>query len=1066
MRPERLTFTNLRSYRGTHTIDFTGKSLFGIFGATGTGKTTMLEAILFSLYGRSSWARSGYELISHGCASMSVELEFSSGGQRWRVSRALTANGKHPKAVLSPLPAGDADQQVDNMGAVNEAIEEIVGLNFEGFVRTVLLRQGEFDALLKTSPSKRAGILRSVFGINELERVRSWALVRMERLNAGLTEAARAKAHLGDDPRADAARWEREATRMRSMARQRRARLDMLRTAQEQAAQQPHIKDLDKAARLLRQRAVDDPAQAIAAITAQEEELERESALLQENTEALTGRLATARAELDQAAEGGDTLMSLPGAVAVLAMLPTQISDLSARHERLKQEQQAHLEQEQEDAQARQELLERQEQQAVLEEAAAQAEQVSGEVRGHSEQIQDAVRQALQEAGGVAAYRHAEPVLRETVQDLRSRQTALDAKLAELRGAHEAAVDQLTALQQADATHSAGAHLTCGESCPVCRRALPQDFTPPPPLDAKALERAKRAAGTRAAAVRKTETALAETASELSAAEKTLAKHQRERQAAAEGLDTSVRQVHERIEELRSQSAAVASAALATLDRDAVARARAVSEQDPVNRAQLGRTVRELVAPLRTVVEADCLTVFTRATQEAAALRAENEAARADLKRRRSRLQRDRKRLDKAIAQLESDELALVEQITGLPPSVRPAQPSPTQLPDASAIARAQQAGEQRLAQLQKIAADQEQTREALAEHAAQRRALEERRQRTVEAPMGKLLHQLERWADATAHAADVLGVSLPLELPLVPDEGDLPATGTWAQALPALSHRLSEDLKEARRQAAAVLRAFKDELMAQASAEATDTDPDPGFALPDDGDLLVSAVLDPLSHKTITVEAAHETAMAERRTALSKIPHHDALTQAMEAAEQQITVWKAVTDQLTDGKFLTYLTNRRTRSLLAAGSRILQELSNGTYAFAEDFQILDLPTNLVRSPETLSGGETFQASLALALALVELHGRGHRRVESLFLDEGFASLDAERLDDTLYALRNGVVSDQLVAVISHLYPVVEALDDVLMVTKTAHGSSSTWFTGEQLLKLVREELPQPVEPA
>lgn len=1066
MRPERLTFTDVRSYRGTHTIDFTDKSLIGILGHTGAGKTTVLEAILFALYGRSSWTADGYKLISHGCASMSVELEFSASGQRWCVSRVLTSNRKHPKAQLDALPDRDPDKRVDNMGEVTTAITEIIGLDFTGFIRTVLLRQGEFDALLKAPASVRAGILRSVFSIDELERMRTYTLARTERLSSALAQAIRERARLLDDPLASAAQLEREVERTRNLTRQRRERLELLREAQARAAQQPRIKDLDKAARSLRQRAVDDSAETIAATAAQQKELDAESALLLESAQALTDRLQSAQAALDKAAEAGETVVSLSGALAVLSLLPTQISDLSTRGVRLEQEQHAHLKQDQEDAQARQELHEQEQQQAVLDEAAAEAEQASAEVRGSSEHVQDAVRQALQDASAVAGHRHAEPALLETVQDLRADKAAWDTKLKQLRSAHKAAVDQFTTLQHEDAAHTAGAHLTSGDACSVCSRPLPEGFTPPPPLDATALERAKRTVGTRAAALNKGVAAQAEATSALSAAETALARRRRERQAAGERLDASLRQAHDLIEALRSHCGAAPSAALAAMDQESLVRARAVSEQEPVSRAQLTRIIRELVKPLRTVVEADAITVFTRAKEKAAALRAENEAARAELKLRRSRLQRDRKRLDQATAQHERDLQTLMQQIAGLPASVRPAQPSSPELPSASEIARSQQKAAQRLTQLQQISDNHEQTREALAANVESHRALEERRQRTIHTPARKLTHQLERWADATTDAADILGKELPAELPPVPDGNDLAAAGTYAEAVTSLSHRLAEDLKQARRQAAEASRAFKEELLGQAGADATSTDPEPGFPLPPHGDLLAPAVLDPLSRKTSAAETAHDTAVTKLRIARSQIPYAEALDHAKEAAVQQIAVWKTVSGQLTDGRFLTYLTNRRTRALLIHGSSILQELSVGAYAFAENFQILDLPTNLVRSPETLSGGETFQASLALALALVELHSHGRKQVESLFLDEGFASLDSERLDDTLSVLRSSVVGDQLVAVISHLYPVAEAVDEVLLITKAAHGSTSAWLTEDQRIDFIRDGVRQLIEPA
>jgi exonuclease SbcC len=74
-------------------------------------------------------------------------------------------------------------------------------------------------------------------------------------------------------------------------------------------------------------------------------------------------------------------------------------------------------------------------------------------------------------------------------------------------------------------------------------------------------------------------------------------------------------------------------------------------------------------------------------------------------------------------------------------------------------------------------------------------------------------------------------------------------------------------------------------------------------------------------------------------------------------------------------------------------------------------------------------------ASLALALALAELHSRSGPSLGSLFLDEGFVALDTT-LDSTLEALRAQAGGDRLVMVISHLHAVAEAVDDVLWVER------------------------------
>ena len=96
------------------------------------------------------------------------------------------------------------------------------------------------------------------------------------------------------------------------------------------------------------------------------------------------------------------------------------------------------------------------------------------------------------------------------------------------------------------------------------------------------------------------------------------------------------------------------------------------------------------------------------------------------------------------------------------------------------------------------------------------------------------------------------------------------------------------------------------------------------------------------------------------------------------------------------------------------------------------------------RDPATLSGGETFVVSLALALGLADViaHEVGGTDLDTLFVDEGFGSLDAETLDDvmdTLDALREG---GRVVGVVSHVAHLRERIPTQLHVEKRRHGST------------------------
>lgn len=129
----------------------------------------------------------------------------------------------------------------------------------------------------------------------------------------------------------------------------------------------------------------------------------------------------------------------------------------------------------------------------------------------------------------------------------------------------------------------------------------------------------------------------------------------------------------------------------------------------------------------------------------------------------------------------------------------------------------------------------------------------------------------------------------------------------------------------------------------------------------------------------------------------------------------------------------MAYVVTRKQQTLLAVATELLGSMTGNRYGFSKEFEIVDRLTGLPRGVKTLSGGETFLASLALALGMVELAGRGGGRLEAL--DEGFGALDANSLSEALNALGRQAETCRLVAVISHLRSVAEAMDRVLAVT-------------------------------
>jgi exonuclease SbcC len=136
--------------------------------------------------------------------------------------------------------------------------------------------------------------------------------------------------------------------------------------------------------------------------------------------------------------------------------------------------------------------------------------------------------------------------------------------------------------------------------------------------------------------------------------------------------------------------------------------------------------------------------------------------------------------------------------------------------------------------------------------------------------------------------------------------------------------------------------------------------------------------------------------------------------------------------------------------ALVDGASAILRELSGGQYDLIHEdreFFVVDHhDAGLRRTVRTLSGGETFQASLALALALSDeladaAAGRA-ARLESIFLDEGFGTLDAETLETVAATIENLGAVDRMVGIVTHVPELAARMPVQYRVAR--HGRSST----------------------
>ena len=120
-----------------------------------------------------------------------------------------------------------------------------------------------------------------------------------------------------------------------------------------------------------------------------------------------------------------------------------------------------------------------------------------------------------------------------------------------------------------------------------------------------------------------------------------------------------------------------------------------------------------------------------------------------------------------------------------------------------------------------------------------------------------------------------------------------------------------------------------------------------------------------------------------------------------------------------------------------------ITEVGDGRVKDNLEMQVLDYYTGKMRTVKTLSGGECFKASLALALGMSDvIQGySGGIRVDTLFIDEGFGALDGESLEQACQTLMSLTEKDRLIGIISHVPELSEKIEKQIVIKKTNVGS-------------------------
>lgn len=170
MKPQKLTISAFGSFAGKETLDFTrlGPSgLYLVYGRTGSGKTTIFDAISFALFGEASGRTRDRQMFRSDFADQNaktfVDFEFTSAGHRYHIQRVVKKTGQD--AVLE-LPDGP---RVTGIREVNAKMAEIVGLDRNQFSQIVMIAQNDFLRFLQSGTEDRVAILRRIFNTEKFK---------------------------------------------------------------------------------------------------------------------------------------------------------------------------------------------------------------------------------------------------------------------------------------------------------------------------------------------------------------------------------------------------------------------------------------------------------------------------------------------------------------------------------------------------------------------------------------------------------------------------------------------------------------------------------------------------------------------------------------------------------------------------------------------------------------------------------------------------------------------------------------------------------------------------------
>ena len=999
MRPHRLVIEGFGPFRDRQTVDFDAVSHDGLFlisGPTGAGKTSILDALCFALFNTVPGPRgSASDLRSHLAAPTDptrVELVFSSAGRRFRIERVpqhLRPRKRGTGMTTQQHTVALAEWIDGEWAGISRTAQEtqsfldgVIGLNAAQFTKLVVLPQGDFAAFLHADPSEREAILEKLFATEHFHAV--------ERVLADRATEARRRTDQGSQRRrfaieaAAEASW--DALPLPDTVPGVIGTLAYLGAAAVSAEERAHTADLT--AQLAREQAT-DAAEADQMWRRRAEDREALCALRRD--EAAWDDGAGARADLRREHDRARAARSLGGRLTALRRAESAAGRLESEAHRAEQAAVAALPPE---ADVRLDDLT----DADLAAAQAHLDSADDRLRRH-EQLEAHARSAGTAASAAQNEEEAartlaadltaeEDGLRKETEELRSSFDALEATASardRLREQERLAAAVRTARAQRDASHQQSVNAmaraeSAARALEATRRAMRRDSAG---TLAEQLETGRPCpvCGSCDHPEPALPTSGGPTADDEArdAAEDTAA---RSEQAAARA---SLEAAEAALERARADAAGV--------DPETLAARLAEADEAVAHRERLRNSLEAAAGRLRAVSPRLAAAQSALADAEAASTRAA--AAHADA---RSRL----------------------EELSGA---------------DA-------------------MAAPHSWRRLGLDAPADVRSA--ERVRRTLEG----LTRARTAWttarrdAEAAERDARVRAEELSTAL------ADSPFTGIpeleAATGLPL--DRLEAQLEEQRDRASRLALRRESDAVRRARADAIPAD-----------ELTRSAAASAASAEGAQARAdaaAESSAVAQAAADRARRVYEDAESERAQDEEQiedllrDIDLAELVLGTSTDAASRMSLSSFALAALFADvaahGSDRLVDMTGGRYRLAHDLErrrgerraglglkVIDLFTEESRDPRTLSGGEGFMASLALALGMADtVRGTaGGIDLDALFLDEGFGTLDPDALSDVLAVLDRLRTGGRTIGVISHVSELQQAIPTRILVEPSPTGA-------------------------